>query len=59
MSMSFNGADAVWVAIATAVSVATAVLWLYIGWRAMRAHERLASAAEQLSRAGRNTMSVI
>lgn len=25
-------------------------LWLYIGWRAMRAHERLAAAAEKKAR---------
>jgi uncharacterized membrane protein len=53
MSMSFNGADAAWVAIATAVGIASALLWLYIGWRAMRAHERLASAAEQIARSSR------
>lgn len=27
-------------------SVVMAILWLVIGWRAMRAHERLARAAE-------------
>ncbi|MEO7996124.1 MAG: hypothetical protein ABI852_01700 [Gemmatimonadaceae bacterium] len=33
----------------------TTVIWMFIGWRAMRAHERLADAAEraiQLSRDG-------
>ena len=32
--------------------IAVAVLWLWIGWRAMRAHERLADAVGQLSRDG-------
>ena len=50
MSMSFNGADSIVVAFATIVGVVSALLWLYIGWRAMRAHERLASAAEQMAR---------
>lgn len=27
-----------------------AVLWLFIGWRAMRAHEKLADAAEEYTR---------
>jgi len=53
MSMSFNGADSLIVALATIVGVASALLWLYIGWRAMRAHERLAAAAEQMSRSSR------
>ena len=30
--------------------VAIAVLWLWIGWRAMRAHERIADALNQPER---------
>jgi uncharacterized membrane protein len=29
------------------------VFWLVVAWRAMRAHERLASAAEELARKNR------
>jgi uncharacterized membrane protein len=31
------------------VAIATSVFWLVIGWRAMRAHERIADAAAQLA----------
>ena len=50
MQMSFNGADAIWVVIAGAFGILTSLLWLYIAWRAMKAHERLATAAEQMAR---------
>jgi uncharacterized membrane protein len=50
MNMSFNGADVVWVIAAGFVGVLASILWLYIGWRAMRAHERLAAAAEKMTR---------
>ena len=50
MNMSFNGADAAWVVIAGVISVVMSVLWLYIAWRAMKAHERLAGAAERMAR---------
>jgi len=50
VSMSFNGADSVIVALATIVGIASALLWIYIGWRAMTAHERLAKAVELLAR---------
>jgi len=46
-----NGASLVWILLVGAFSVAMSVLWLYIAWRAMRAHERLASATEQMARA--------
>ena len=32
------------------IGVATAVFWMVVGWRAMRAHERLADAAERRAR---------
>jgi len=31
-------------------ALAVAVLWLWIGWRAMRAHERIADALHQPER---------
>ena len=37
--------------LALSLSVLTGILWLIIGWRAMRAHERLANSQESLSRA--------
>ena len=48
--MSFNGADIIWVIVAGSASVIASILWLYIAWRAMKAHERLARAAEQMVR---------
>ena len=30
------------------------IFWLVVAWRAMRAHERLASAAEELARKNRS-----
>ena len=30
--------------------VVAAIFWMYVGYRAMRAHERLAEAAENLAR---------
>lgn len=30
--------------------VMTTVFWMIIGWRAMRAHERMSEAVEQLAR---------
>ena len=29
---------------------AITILWLYIGWRAMRAHEKLAQSVEEISK---------
>jgi uncharacterized membrane protein len=31
-------------------TVGVAIFWMVVGWRAMRAHEKLASAVEALSR---------
>ena len=30
--------------------LATTIFWMYVGWRAMVAHERLAKATEDMSR---------
>jgi len=43
-----NGAGLLWILLAGVFSVGVTTLWLYIGWRAMKAHERLARAAEQM-----------
>ena len=37
--------------VALCFSALTAILWLIIGWRAMRAHERLAQSHESVARA--------
>ena len=58
MQMSFNGADMLWMVLAGAFSVAGAVLWLYIGWRAMRAHEKIASALDSLARTSTTSASL-
>lgn len=34
------------VVLTTMFAVATTILWLVIGWRAMRAHERIAASLE-------------
>jgi len=36
--------------LATMFGFAAAVFWMVVGWRAMRAHERLAEAAERAGR---------
>jgi len=54
MNVSFNGTDVVWVLIAGTFSVVMSLVWLYIAYRAMKAHERLAVAAELIARIPRH-----
>jgi uncharacterized membrane protein len=35
---------------AVLIVIGTSVFWMYVGWRAMLAHERLAKAAEDMAR---------
>jgi hypothetical protein len=49
--MALSQADRRVVALATTAGIASAILWLYVGWRALRAYERLAAATEQMPRA--------
>jgi len=35
--------------LAVIVGILTAIFWMVVGWRAMRAHERLADAAEHIA----------
>ncbi len=45
-----NRGDAqVFMFVAGAFGVATTLFWMYVAWRAMRAHECLADAAERLT----------
>ena len=39
-----------WAFLVGLFGIASAILWIIIGWRAMRAHERIADAAEQAAR---------
>lgn len=34
-------------------AIFSAIFWMVVGWRAMRAHERIANAAEQAARTQR------
>lgn len=43
--MDFSSIGYFWAPIAVIATFLTSILWLVIGWRAMRAHERLADAA--------------
>lgn len=36
--------------LAVLIGIITGIFWMVIGWRAMRAHERIANAAEQAAR---------
>jgi hypothetical protein len=47
--MTFNGAPEIVALIATAFGVIFSLYWVYIAWRAMRAHERLAAAVERIA----------
>jgi uncharacterized membrane protein len=49
MNMVPNGLGGPAVGIALA-GVAATIFWMYVGWRAMVAHERLAEAAEDMAR---------
>jgi uncharacterized membrane protein len=33
--------------------IASGIFWMYVGWQAMRAHQQLAAAVEELARNGR------
>jgi len=41
--------------IAFLFAILSALFWMFVGWRAMRAHERLADAAEQAVRKTRES----
>jgi uncharacterized membrane protein len=36
--------------LAAMAAIASAIFWMVVGWRAMRAHERIAEASEQAAR---------
>lgn len=41
------GASNLLVFITSVIAIATTIFWMYVAWRVMRAHERLADAAER------------
>ncbi len=50
MNMTFNSpVDGAYFVLATLFSTFVVIFWMYVGWRAMRAHERLAVAVERLA----------
>ena len=49
MSMTFNGAPEIVAVIATVFGALFSLYWIYVAWRAMRAHERLAAAVERIA----------
>lgn len=49
MNMTTNNLGGLAVLIAL-FGIATTVFWMYVGWRAMEAHERLARATEDMAR---------
>jgi uncharacterized membrane protein len=52
MNVTFKGGDMEGFAVLAVIfGIVTAILWLVIGWRAMRAHERVADAHERLAEA--------
>jgi len=50
--MNFNPAGLVGL-FAVLAGIFTAIFWMVVGWRAMRAHERLAAATEHIARTSR------
>lgn len=42
-----SGAGAAWIFLTAVFTIVTTVFWMVVGWRAMRAHERIAATLEQ------------
>jgi uncharacterized membrane protein len=49
MDISPHGAPGLVVLMAL-FGIASAIFWMVVGWRAMRAHERIADASEEAAR---------
>jgi uncharacterized membrane protein len=50
MTPMFAAASGAFAFLVTVAAILSAIFWMIVGWRAMRAHERLADAAENLAR---------
>ena len=48
--MNINASGGALAGFAILAAILSAIFWMVVGWRAMRAHERLADAAEQAAR---------
>jgi uncharacterized membrane protein len=46
----FAAAGGAFAVLAIVAAIFSAIFWMVLGWRAMRAHERLADAAEYIAR---------
>jgi uncharacterized membrane protein len=46
MNFTMNSPSDLLFKVVTLIGYLVMVYWMYVGWRAMRAHERLAAAAE-------------
>ena len=50
MNMTFNSPiEGAYFWLATLFSTFAVIFWMFVGWRAMRAHEKLAAAVERLA----------
>jgi uncharacterized membrane protein len=49
MNFNVSGGTGALVVLMALWGIAVTIYWMVVAWRAMRAHERLASAAETLS----------
>ena len=55
MQTTFNGSGPFWVilsVVSSLVALMTTIFWLVVGWRAMRAHERIADSLQSPEREG-------
>jgi uncharacterized membrane protein len=46
MQSSFSNVGPVWAVVVGLVGFVTTVFWMVVGWRAMRAHERIADTLD-------------
>ena len=49
MNMTLNNVNS-FAALAALFAIASTIFWMVVGWRAMRAHERIADASEQAAK---------
>jgi hypothetical protein len=49
MNFNLSGGSEFLILVMAIVSFAITVFWMIVGWRAMRAHERLASSVDRIS----------
>ena len=47
MNFTMNNPPGLLLVVTTLVGILVSMYWMYVAWRAMRAHERIADAAER------------